>query len=104
MGRATFSLSVLIWMAFGMSLAVFSLVMEVTSFSRMVIYKEKAKDLPQRAFLCTRLLSRQSLSKSICKQAQASYRAADVTLSAVRVSVCTRRERLTVVSQRKMLL
>lgn len=33
----TFSLSVLIWMAFGMSLAVFSFVIEVTSFSRIVI-------------------------------------------------------------------
>lgn len=41
----TFSLSVLIWMAFGMSLAVFSLVREVTSFSRIVIWIEREKDL-----------------------------------------------------------
>lgn len=41
----TFSLSVLIWMAFGMSLAVFSLVIEVTSFSRIVICRH-AKKLP----------------------------------------------------------
>lgn len=39
----TFSLSVLIWMALGMSLAVFSLVIEVTSFSRMVILKDKVQ-------------------------------------------------------------
>lgn len=39
----TFSLSVLIWMALGISLAVFSLVIEVTSFSRMVILKDRVQ-------------------------------------------------------------
>lgn len=39
----TFSLSVLIWMALGMSFAVFSLVIEVTSFSRMVILKDRER-------------------------------------------------------------
>lgn len=41
--KRTFSLSVLIWMALGMSFAVFSLVIEVTSFSRMVILKDRVQ-------------------------------------------------------------
>lgn len=85
-------------MAFGMSLAVFSLVIEVTSFSRIVICIGEEKDLLCVCFsvyFCAQysyLNKGLSLSILICKQVHLkrnSYLAAGVTLTRLRVQMCT---------------